>query len=70
MKGDRVKPETEAEKACFKVLSDIDTVGGHVKGSLTSKKYMRNEVWSLLCFSHEFAKQENTIYLVLAVKLP
>ena len=50
MKGDRVKPETEAEKACFKVLSDIDTVGGHVKGSLTAKKYMRNEVWSLISF--------------------
>ena len=38
MKGECVKLETEAEKACFKVLSDIDTVGGHVKGSLTSKK--------------------------------
>ena len=50
MKGERVKPETEAEKACFKVLSDIDTVGGHVKGSLTSKKYMRNEVWSLISY--------------------
>jgi hypothetical protein len=50
MKGDRVKPETEAEKACFKVISDIDTVGGHVKGSLTSKKYMRNEVWSLISY--------------------
>ena len=50
MKGERVKPETDAEKACFKVLSDIDTVGGHVKGSLTSKKYMRNEVWSLISY--------------------
>ena len=48
MKGKRVKPETEAEIACFKVLSDIDAVGGHVKGSLTSKKYMRNNVWSLI----------------------
>ena len=30
------------------------------------------EYWqvNLLYFSHEFAKQENTIYLVLAVKLP
>ena len=37
LKGERVKPETDAEKACFKILSDIDTVGGHVKGSLTSK---------------------------------
>ena len=50
MKGEHVKPETEAEKACFRVLSDIDTVGGHVKGSLTSKKYMRNEVWSLISY--------------------
>ena len=50
MNGERVKPETESEKACFKVLSDIDTVGGHVKGSLTSKKYMRNEVWSLISY--------------------
>ena len=50
MKGERVKPETEAEKSCFKVLSDIDTVGGHVKGSLTSKKYMRNEGWSLISY--------------------
>jgi len=50
MKGERVKPETEAEKACFKLLSDIDTVGGRIKGSLTSKKFMRNEVWSLISY--------------------
>src|SRR6202789_881803 len=51
MKGERVKPETDAEKACFRVLSDIDTVGGRVKGSLTSKKYMRNDVWSLISYA-------------------
>ena len=50
MKGECVKPEMEAEKSCFKVLNDIDAVGGHVKGSLTSKKYMRNEVWSLFSY--------------------
>ena len=50
MKGERVKPETDAEVACFRVLSDIDTVGGRVKGSLTSKKYMRNNVWSLISY--------------------
>ena len=50
MKGERVKPETDAEIACFRILSDIDTVGGHVKGSLTSKKYMRNNVWSLISY--------------------
>jgi hypothetical protein len=50
MKGERVRPETDAEKACFKVLTDIDAVGGHVKGSLTSKKFMRNDVWSLISY--------------------
>lgn len=44
----RVKPESEAEKACYKLLNDLDVVGGHVKGSITSKKYMRNEIWSLI----------------------
>ena len=51
MKGERVKPETDAERACFKILSDIDTVGGQVKGSFTSKKYMRNNVWSLISYA-------------------
>ncbi|KDR65411.1 hypothetical protein GALMADRAFT_30876, partial [Galerina marginata CBS 339.88] len=32
------------------ILDDIDHVGGHVKGSLTNKKYMRNEIWSLMSF--------------------
>ena len=27
-----------------------DHLGGHVKGSITSKKYMRNEIWSLISF--------------------
>lgn len=48
--GEHVRPETEEEKACFAVLADLDHVGGHVKGSLTSKKYMRNELWSLISF--------------------
>ena len=51
MKGEWVKPETDAEKACFRVLSDIDTVGGCVKGSLTSKKYMHNNLWSLISYT-------------------
>ena len=51
MKGERVKPETDAEIACFRILSDIDTVGGRVKGSLTSKKYMCNNVWSLISYN-------------------
>ena len=39
-----VKPETEAEKACFRLLSDIDHVNYKFKGSITSKKYMRKEI--------------------------
>jgi hypothetical protein len=35
--------------SAFKRLT-VDHVGGHVKGSLTSKKYMRNEVWALISF--------------------
>jgi hypothetical protein len=48
--GEHVRAETEEERACFAVLEDLDHVGGHVKGSLTSKKYMRNELWSLISF--------------------
>ena len=49
-KGDRVKPVTEEEKACYQLISDLDHVGGHVKGFITSKKYMRNEIWSLISY--------------------
>ena len=46
--GEHIKPTTECEKACFQVLHDLDHVSGKVKGSVTSKKYMRNEIWSLI----------------------
>ncbi|KAG6912488.1 hypothetical protein DXG01_014253 [Tephrocybe rancida] len=49
--GEHVKVETPEQKACFDVLDDLDAIGGHVKGSITSKKFMRNEVWSLLSFA-------------------
>ena len=48
--GERVKPETEEEKLCFKLISDLDHVNGHVPGSITQKKYMRNEIWSLISY--------------------
>ena len=48
--GERVYPESEQEKACFDILKDVDHVGGHVNGSITNKRYMRNEIWSLTCF--------------------
>jgi hypothetical protein len=48
--GDTFKPQTDEEKACFAIIEDLDHVGGFVKGSLTSKKYMRNELWSMLAY--------------------
>ena len=48
--GEHVKPTTPQEKNCFSILDDLDHIGGYVKGSITSKKYMRNEIWSLLAF--------------------
>ena len=47
-KGEHIKPTTPSELACFQVLHDLDLVSGQVKGSVTSKKYMRNEIWSLI----------------------
>ena len=49
--GEYFVPESDSEKACFQVLRDLDHVAGKVKGSTTSKKYMRNEIWSLIAFS-------------------
>ena len=48
--GERLKPQTLEEKACFQVIHDLDHVGRHVQGSITNKKYMRNEIWSLISF--------------------
>ena len=47
-KGDVIKPSTQEEKNCFQVIRDLDHVGGKISGSVTSKKYMRNEIWSLI----------------------
>src|ERR1700723_527368 len=48
--GEHVKPMTQEEKDCFQVIKDLDHVAGKVQGSLTSKKYMRNEIWSLISY--------------------
>jgi hypothetical protein len=39
--GEVVKPTTDKEKACFKLMQDLDHVSGKVDGSITGKKYMR-----------------------------
>lgn len=41
---------TDEESRCFEILKDIDTIGGYVDGSITSKKYMRNQISSLLYY--------------------
>ena len=48
--GEHVKPQTEEEKACFRLLTDLDMVRGQVQGSMSSKKFMRNEIWSLMSY--------------------
>ena len=46
--GETVKPQTPAEKDCFQMIRDLDQVSQHVEGSVTTKKYMRNEIWSTM----------------------
>lgn len=46
--GETVVPVTPAEKDCFQLINDLDHVAYKVQGSLTSKKYMRNEAYSLM----------------------
>ena len=46
--GAHFTPTTFEEKNCFQLLNDLDHVGGLVKGSLMSKKFMQNEIWSVL----------------------
>ncbi|KAI9064616.1 hypothetical protein FKP32DRAFT_1569434, partial [Trametes sanguinea] len=46
--GEYVKPETDAERAWFEVMSVVDYVAGHVNGLNTGRKYQRNEIKSLI----------------------
>ena len=47
-KGEQVKPSSQEETNCFQLIRDLDHIGGKVSGSVTSKKYMRNKIWSLI----------------------
>ena len=49
-KGEHIIPETEPERLCFKLIKDIDAIARKMHGSTTSKKLMRNEIWSLISF--------------------
>ena len=46
--GEHVTIQTDAEKQCFQLIRDLDAISGRMHGSTTSKKYMRNEIWSLI----------------------
>jgi hypothetical protein len=46
--GEHVVPEMEPERRCFQLIKDIDAIAGKMHGSTTSKKFMRNEIWSLI----------------------
>ncbi|KAK0442208.1 hypothetical protein EV421DRAFT_1662255, partial [Armillaria borealis] len=46
--GETVMPATPVEKDCFQLINNLDHVAYKVQGSLTSKKYMRNEAYSLM----------------------
>jgi hypothetical protein len=48
--GELVRPETESEKACYQLMLDLDHINGRVQGSMTNKKYMRNQIWSMTAF--------------------
>ncbi|EJD37255.1 hypothetical protein AURDEDRAFT_42212, partial [Auricularia subglabra TFB-10046 SS5] len=42
------KPESEQEKTCYRILTELDMVNAHVPGSVASKRYQRNELWSMI----------------------
>ncbi|EJD38107.1 hypothetical protein AURDEDRAFT_72512, partial [Auricularia subglabra TFB-10046 SS5] len=44
------KPQSEEERRCYRILSDLDMVNSHVPGSVSAKRQQRNEVWSLVSY--------------------
>ena len=42
------KPQNEEERLCYQIIKDLDHVQWNIKGSSTSKKRMRNQIWSLI----------------------
>ena len=47
-KGGQFDLTSSSEKMCFDIINDLDHVGQFVQGSRTNKRYMRNEIWSLI----------------------
>ena len=48
--GEIVKPSSDDEVDCFQLIRDLDHIDGKVSGSITSKKYMRSEIWSMIAY--------------------
>ena len=48
--GEIVKPSSKDEIDCFQVIRDLDHIDGKVSGSITSKRYMRSEIWSMITY--------------------
>ena len=48
--GELIKPSTDDERTCFQLIRDLDHVDGKVDGSITSKKHMRSEIWSMMTY--------------------
>ncbi|KAI0337781.1 hypothetical protein BDW22DRAFT_1339178, partial [Trametopsis cervina] len=46
--GEFVRPETDAERACFELIQLIDQVNHYVPGSATNRKFQRNEIKSMI----------------------
>ncbi|KAF5344629.1 hypothetical protein D9757_013899 [Collybiopsis confluens] len=45
--GKFVKPTTDSERQCFALLRDLEQGSKKTKGSISSKKEMQREIWSL-----------------------
>ena len=51
IKGDGfAHPENHEEAQCYRLLNDLDFVGSKVNGSVTQKKFMKNEIWSMISY--------------------
>ncbi|KAH7903867.1 hypothetical protein BJ138DRAFT_1019940, partial [Hygrophoropsis aurantiaca] len=48
--GASTSAKSEEERECYQVIRDLDHVGYGVSGSLTNKKYMHSEIWSLVSY--------------------
>ncbi|PPQ74448.1 hypothetical protein CVT24_000036 [Panaeolus cyanescens] len=48
--GGRSTPLTDEEQKCYKLLDQIEYVSTNVEGSISKKKHMCNEAWSLVNF--------------------